>query len=1004
VKFGTNFYSDGISIYGDYIYLTNTALGSASNVPRTFGIGIESGNATINAIGTDTITTGVDCTLSTYCYDYYYYPLGEPLSNIAVTIGSTTTNIPSASFVTDFSTFSVLPAPAVFWEPTTRYYQVKIFYSGTTSITFTQNGSGTGLEPVSFDSTATAYSVASDPDFQHVYEDTTNDKVIFLDGEVVNGTLFETSYDVSSATSTNTSINISNGGDTVDSSAYFSPVEINEYVWAVGRDSGTDNNVYALRTTSGLAAVNATSQASDYYPEDIAQSNDNLYSILANTTEYGQLRLGSMTRAYGGYSEATILQTGDVTTPANAIMANQNAGTTIENVGSAYNTVVGEKFTSAAELNDKTIDGLFLSLSIQNSPTGTATIGTFDTSGNVVTTFGTIDVSTISASQTTYYFGLETPYTIGDDDRIGIKYTGGDGANFLEVYRADTDVYDGTNAVYTEYSGGWLDRTTQDLRFGMFWTHVKVNVYDGTPDTIYTFFESGTDTIRVIKRTSSTSLLATPLSHTTGEPFSVIQLTDKMLIQTATNMYVLNTATDIIATLYSNTFNTRYEQPFLLSPSGRTFSSNPIFITNSTYAINFTPNLGTGEQTGVIVDSVDDATGDINIYAPAKYYYLSANNLTVESDTLDGTTWTISALSSLIQIAPTAYTELLAVNLIENSTIFSEDVVELSCDVANYHYLVPMIAISDDSGCNNWLIYDVSGGAAPRVIPYARTADVVHAADYGLYTFTLSAANPAVYSLETIYDGVIVDTGDFDSGGQLQQRLLYQQCYVISIEEAGTGNSVQTGTICAGDDTVKPISLTGIVIPSDWLGNTWSHSITRYFNGSEITPPNPLVNSTNNSVIFTFQKNVTPYNATVNVINNIFDTPTINANFTFTGATGASVVNMTSYGINSNQTLYFRVYEDGIQVINDISTPQSFQYGDVFDPSYFGLLFGIPLAMSFPFLTAVMFPKSLAYFGSIVTVAILGIMQVFGFLSLPVWFWALITPVVGIAIIVGYKR
>lgn len=777
--------------------------------------------------------------------------------------------------------------------------------------------------------------------------------------------------------------------------------------YTVGRDSGTGNLVYGKINIFDLGTVDSVSQASTYHPRDIVQTTDTLYSPLYNLTTggNGQINLGSITRNLASYSEAVTLHAGNSTVPAHATMATQNTGTTEERLRSGTATVAAEKFTGTAAMNGKAIDGLSLSLGKGGSPTGTATIGTFDSSGNVVTTFASLDVATLTTSQTTYYFPVSPTYEIQTNDYVGIKFAGGDASNYVQVFRASTDVYDGTNAIYAEYQAGWSDQDTNDLRFSMVYAHIQSVVYDSGTDSIYTFFESGTNTIRAVKRTGSTTLLGTSMSHTTGEPFSVVQLANSILIQTATDTYTLNTSTDAITETFDHSFNTRYPQTISVAPVSFSFNTVDVYLADSTEAYLYDPATDSQTQTGVLIDTVNTGqSGTIAVYDPTRYYYLQQNDITAEASGTS-TTWTIKHVGSKEDIQITADTEAVGITLIENTTaILGLDVVHQICDNGDYLIELEYYAVGSDADCTYWWTYDTSAGTAPRVNPYVQGPQLVHANEYSLYTFTLSAADPSLYSLETIYDNKVVDTGNFDSGGQLQQRLLYQQCYIISIEETNTGNTVQTGTVCAGDDTIKPISLTGIIIPSDWLGTTWSHTITRYFNGSEITPPNPLINSTNNSVLFTFQKNVSPYNATVNVVDNIFDTPTINANFTFTAVSGVSVVNMTSYGINSNQTLYFTVYENGVIVIEDISTPQSFMFGDTFDPSYWGLLFGVPAAFIFPFLIAVMFPKSLAYFGAIVTVAIIGIMQVFGFIELPIWYWGIIMPVVALAVIVGYKR
>jgi len=213
----------------------------------------------------------------------------------------------------------------------------------------------------------------------------------------------------------------------------------------------------------------------------------------------------------------------------------------------------------------------------------------------------------------------------------------------------------------------------------------------------------------------------------------------------------------------------------------------------------------------------------------------------------------------------------------------------------------------------------------------------------------------------------------------------------MEIIEISSGNTLQTGNLCANGVTTKPIALSGITIPSDWQGTTWSHVITRDY-----------TNSTENDITFTFEKSTAPYTASLYVYNNALSTPTFTNWYNFTNVNGTSVAQI--LGQNSNQTLYFTLYDqDGNIVIQDVSAAQTLTF-DPFPTDTFGALFGLPIAMIFPVLTAAVFPKSLAYFGAIVTVAVIGIMAVFGIYTPPVWFWGMIMPVLAIAVFVGYKR
>ena len=98
-------------------------------------------------------------------------------------------------------------------------------------------------------------------------------------------------------------------------------------------------------------------------------------------------------------------------------------------------------------LYNQEIDSITLKLSRFGSPTGTATIGIFDTGGSLVKQFGTVNVATgLTGSYTEYTFALpsnNTGYLIHPLTYIGIKYTGGDANNYVRVMRDKATSFDG---------------------------------------------------------------------------------------------------------------------------------------------------------------------------------------------------------------------------------------------------------------------------------------------------------------------------------------------------------------------------------------------------------------------------------------------------------------------------------------------------------------------------------------------------------------------------------
>jgi hypothetical protein len=88
-----------------------------------------------------------------------------------------------------------------------------------------------------------------------------------------------------------------------------------------------------------------------------------------------------------------------------------------------------------AEINQLTIR-----LSREGTINGSAIIGVFNgTDGNLKFEFGTLDVSTLSETPADYTFTTASLYTIVENDRIGISYTGGNLFNHVGVAITDSE-------------------------------------------------------------------------------------------------------------------------------------------------------------------------------------------------------------------------------------------------------------------------------------------------------------------------------------------------------------------------------------------------------------------------------------------------------------------------------------------------------------------------------------------------------------------------------------
>lgn len=178
----------------------------------------------------------------------------------------------------------------------------------------------------------------------------------------------------------------------------------------------------------------------------------------------------------------------NATSSGTVTVMNQATGSTANTIRSGGSTVVTQKIaSSSAALHQVYFNQVTLSLSKTGSPTGLATIGTFDgAGGNVIDTCNTLDVSTLTGSQADVVITCSTALALqggSTPDRIGIKYTGGDVSNLVNVYAtASTDIYDSTNSYRSTFTntGTWSDATNADVRMTLKYVTNKLNVRDGS--------------------------------------------------------------------------------------------------------------------------------------------------------------------------------------------------------------------------------------------------------------------------------------------------------------------------------------------------------------------------------------------------------------------------------------------------------------------------------------------------------------------------------------------
>jgi|GEM_PF-2640173 len=149
------------------------------------------------------------------------------------------------------------------------------------------------------------------------------------------------------------------------------------------------------------------------------------------------------------------------------VVAQDSTSTTGQSLWS-WRQVHAEFAGPSSVLVGKQIDSITLRLKKVGSPTGVAEIGVINPDLSMKKTFGTIDVSQVSSSYANYEFVLlGLLYTIQANDRIGIKYTGGTGTDYLAIMR-DTDMadpFDGSNTYRAQYVSSWDYFPDHDLYF-----------------------------------------------------------------------------------------------------------------------------------------------------------------------------------------------------------------------------------------------------------------------------------------------------------------------------------------------------------------------------------------------------------------------------------------------------------------------------------------------------------------------------------------------------------
>lgn len=106
------------------------------------------------------------------------------------------------------------------------------------------------------------------------------------------------------------------------------------------------------------------------------------------------------------------------------------------------------------------------------SPTGTMSVGILNSTNGITKLFGTKDVATLTTSNIWYTFCLSAgdSHIIASGDRMGLKYSGGDGSNSVGWNRDTAGTFDGTVTFQQVYTSSWASGTGTDSSARFYFT------------------------------------------------------------------------------------------------------------------------------------------------------------------------------------------------------------------------------------------------------------------------------------------------------------------------------------------------------------------------------------------------------------------------------------------------------------------------------------------------------------------------------------------------------
>lgn len=172
---------------------------------------------------------------------------------------------------------------------------------------------------------------------------------------------------------------------------------------------------------------------------------------------------------------------GDYTQPTAAVaeiaQTNTNGGSDSSAMWASGLTRIGIKCETASS-SLLTVQPITFKVYLKKvlSPTGNITCrirnGADTTTRETSST--TLDSATLTTSYVEYTFDFAGTTSLAENDRIELLYTGGDSSNYVVMELDTGNNFDGTDTVFTSFSGSYTDTSGTDARF-------TITANDGTP-------------------------------------------------------------------------------------------------------------------------------------------------------------------------------------------------------------------------------------------------------------------------------------------------------------------------------------------------------------------------------------------------------------------------------------------------------------------------------------------------------------------------------------------